>query len=301
MVQGGRMSEELRRKLRQRRHICEGEHRSPGKVILARHEPSELEEMEAAEVEVDQYEGRCCRDTQQADPQGFDAMRQFSVTDELGNKLRRQLQLAEGCHGGRCFEAGAQPSGSGNRSGSDRPIAGTGESPARSGHTEYYSLDASDSPPRSAKSVARSRTFRGSMAAMLISLAACMTTLIGVPAWVSQSQEWYDVQLYTDMRLRSIMSSVIEWPFSRDVHALALDKASANSSRESDTAMGSMVVREPPPVGGNPQCWHGGYTWEICCSPELGPAGNGFCWDTIYTFHHCCLGGAGDLPTAAMH
>lgn len=301
------MSEELRRKLRHRRHISEGDQCSPEQITLARHEISELEDTsETAEVEVEKDAGLSCRDTRQADRHGLDTKRQSSVTDELGSKLRRQLQLAEGDQGDMCFEARAQPSGSGSRSGSDRPIAGASENPELSGHTEYYSLDATDSPraspPNSPKSDARRQTFCGAMATMLIVLAACMTTLIGVPAWVSQSQAWYGVQLYSDMRLRNIMSSVIEWSFSRDLAAPMRDEASAGS-RESDTAMeslrptGNMVARELPPVGGNPECWHGGFTWEICCSPELGPDGNEHCWDGVYTFHHCCLG-AGDLHAA---
>jgi len=294
------MSEELSRKLIQRRHISERDCCPPQKVIVARHEPSELEDTsDTAKAGVEQDDGPCCRDTQQADPQGFDAKRQFSVTDELESKLRRQLQLAEGDQGGRYFETGPQPSGSGSRSGSDTPIAGTGESPARTSHTEYYLLDATDSPPRSPKSFAQRRTCCGATPTMLVVLVACMTTLISVPAWVSQPQAWYDV------RLRNIMSSFFEWSFSRDVDAPVLDKASANGSRESHTAMesfrptGNVAVREPP-VGGNPECWHSGFTWEICCSPELGPAGNEHCWDAIYTFHHCCVGGAGDLPAAPV-
>lgn len=302
------MSEELRRKLRHRRHISEGDQCSPEQITFPRHESSELEDTsETAEVEVEQDEGPSFRDTRQAHRHGLDTKRQSSVTDELGSKLRRQLQLAEGDHGELCFEARAQPSGSGSRSGSDRPIAGASENPELSGHTEYYSLDATDSPdspPESPKSDSRSQTFCGAMAAMLIVLVACTTSLIGVPAWAFQSQAWYGVQLSSDMRLRSIMSSVIEWSFPHDLAAPTRDEASTNGSRESDTAMeslrptGNMVARELPPVGGNPECWHDGFTWEICCSPELGPGGNEHCWDTLYTFRHCCLG-AGD-PHAAV-
>eukprot|EP00927_Polykrikos_kofoidii_P065810 TRINITY_DN61526_c0_g1_i1.p1 TRINITY_DN61526_c0_g1~~TRINITY_DN61526_c0_g1_i1.p1 ORF type:complete len:357 (-),score=64.44 TRINITY_DN61526_c0_g1_i1:531-1601(-) len=38
---------------------------------------------------------------------------------------------------------------------------------------------------------------------------------------------------------------------------------------------------------GNPACWHGGFTFKLCC---VGPAGgNQACWDSRHSFEACCV------------
>lgn len=45
------------------------------------------------------------------------------------------------------------------------------------------------------------------------------------------------------------------------------------------------LVSKPPPRG-NPACWVGAFSFEICCQPP--PSGNPRCWDEIFTFASCC-------------
>ncbi|CAD7969844.1 unnamed protein product [Amoebophrya sp. A25] len=37
---------------------------------------------------------------------------------------------------------------------------------------------------------------------------------------------------------------------------------------------------------GNPECWNGGFSFEICCNPP--GTGNAECWDGVYTYQRCC-------------
>eukprot|EP00747_Dinoflagellata_sp_TGD_P071095 gnl/TRDRNA2_/TRDRNA2_156872_c0_seq3.p1 gnl/TRDRNA2_/TRDRNA2_156872_c0~~gnl/TRDRNA2_/TRDRNA2_156872_c0_seq3.p1 ORF type:complete len:239 (-),score=25.27 gnl/TRDRNA2_/TRDRNA2_156872_c0_seq3:146-862(-) len=39
-------------------------------------------------------------------------------------------------------------------------------------------------------------------------------------------------------------------------------------------------------AGGNPACWVGGYTFELCCG---GPRGDSRCFDAGYTYETCCV------------
>jgi len=40
----------------------------------------------------------------------------------------------------------------------------------------------------------------------------------------------------------------------------------------------------------NADCWaDNSFTYEKCCSEDLGPAGNPGCWSTVFTYEHCCL------------
>ena len=41
-------------------------------------------------------------------------------------------------------------------------------------------------------------------------------------------------------------------------------------------------------VQGNPACWHGGYTYRLCCG--RGHPGNPKCWDDVHSFESCCEG-----------
>merc|ERR1719203_1751874 len=46
---------------------------------------------------------------------------------------------------------------------------------------------------------------------------------------------------------------------------------------------------------GNPECWVGVFSYEICCLPP--PKGNPFCWDEYYSAELCCE--APDTPAAS--
>lgn len=57
-------------------------------------------------------------------------------------------------------------------------------------------------------------------------------------------------------------------------------------------------------VRGNPACWRGVFSYDVCCSSAHGPKGNPECFDLIYTHEVCCseAGADGRHPgtTAAM-
>lgn len=42
---------------------------------------------------------------------------------------------------------------------------------------------------------------------------------------------------------------------------------------------------------GNPLCWRGEFTFELCCGAVGKPVGNPSCWDGTHTFESCCLPG----------
>eukprot|EP00929_Paragymnodinium_shiwhaense_P015996 TRINITY_DN124107_c0_g1_i1.p1 TRINITY_DN124107_c0_g1~~TRINITY_DN124107_c0_g1_i1.p1 ORF type:complete len:320 (+),score=87.93 TRINITY_DN124107_c0_g1_i1:84-1043(+) len=44
----------------------------------------------------------------------------------------------------------------------------------------------------------------------------------------------------------------------------------------------------PSNVKGNPSCWDGAFSWDMCCHPGFGPSGNPTCWDQSYTHKRCC-------------
>ncbi|CAK9110008.1 unnamed protein product [Durusdinium trenchii] len=45
-----------------------------------------------------------------------------------------------------------------------------------------------------------------------------------------------------------------------------------------------------PEIGGNgnPYCWSGSFTYELCCDPMKGPQGEAECWDETFTYAFCC-------------
>eukprot|EP00928_Gymnodinium_smaydae_P026329 TRINITY_DN20710_c0_g1_i1.p1 TRINITY_DN20710_c0_g1~~TRINITY_DN20710_c0_g1_i1.p1 ORF type:complete len:580 (+),score=134.64 TRINITY_DN20710_c0_g1_i1:112-1851(+) len=50
-------------------------------------------------------------------------------------------------------------------------------------------------------------------------------------------------------------------------------------------------------AAGNPSCWQGPFTFELCCGSSHGPGGNTACWDEVYNHAFCCQGGS--APSAA--
>jgi hypothetical protein len=51
-----------------------------------------------------------------------------------------------------------------------------------------------------------------------------------------------------------------------------------------DAAQAAVPVEQ-----GNPACWVGGFSYELCCSGHYGQGGNAVCWDGTFTYDKCCF------------
>lgn len=51
----------------------------------------------------------------------------------------------------------------------------------------------------------------------------------------------------------------------------------------------AMALAQQADETGNPACWVGGFSYELCCSGHYGPGGNAVCWDGSFTYEKCCF------------